>query len=81
MTVKTRCPNPDCQQSYQIAKEKLGKQGRCKKCGTRFTFESIDKTKAPAQQTQAESQETVPIGPPLRDLKKLGRFEIKNRLV
>ena len=80
MSVKTRCPNPNCRQSYHIAEEELGKQGRCKKCSTRFTFAVIGETQAPSQQTQAESQGTIPVGLPLRDLKKIGRFEIKNRL-
>ena len=80
VTVKTRCSNADCRQSYLVDEEKLGKQGRCKKCGMQFTFEPTNDTKAPVQQTQAESQGTIPVGSPLRDLKKLGRFEIKNRL-
>lgn len=80
MAVKARCPNSECRQSYLVPEEKLGKQGRCKKCGTRFTLESIDKTKTPAGQTEEQSSRPVPVEIPLCDLKKLGRFEIKDRL-
>jgi serine/threonine protein kinase len=36
MPVQMACPNPDCDASYSIADQNLGRMGRCKKCGTRF---------------------------------------------
>ena len=36
MPVKIACPNPNCDASYSILDENLGKVGRCKKCGTKF---------------------------------------------
>jgi len=78
MTVKVRCPNPDCRQAFKAADEKLGKQGRCKECGTRFTFAAAGKTVAP-NVTHAESNATS--SPPTNvNVKRLGRFEIRGKL-
>jgi serine/threonine protein kinase len=82
-TVEARCPNPDCRQAYQAADDKLGKQGRCRKCGTLFTF-AVDgaSPKRPAgRETQAGSKSTLP-GSASADqqVKRLGRFEIRGRL-
>jgi hypothetical protein len=78
MTAKVLCPNSDCRKSYQVAKEKLGKQGRCKECGTRFTFEAAGQIVAP-NVTQAESNATLAT-PTNDNVKRLGRFEIRGRL-
>ncbi|CAN5910106.1 hypothetical protein BH23PLA1_BH23PLA1_25570 [soil metagenome] len=40
MPVRITCPNPDCGASYSVADEHLGRAGRCRKCGQRFTFSS-----------------------------------------
>ncbi|MBT6485510.1 MAG: protein kinase [Planctomycetaceae bacterium] len=78
MTAKVLCPNSDCRKSYQVAKEKLGKQGRCKECGTRFTFAAAGKTAAPVV-TQAEPN-AASATPTNDKVKRLGRFEIRGRL-
>jgi formylglycine-generating enzyme required for sulfatase activity/predicted Ser/Thr protein kinase len=36
MPVKIHCPNPNCDASYSVLDENLGRLGRCKKCGTKF---------------------------------------------
>ncbi|MBV8269702.1 MAG: hypothetical protein JO252_25545, partial [Planctomycetaceae bacterium] len=34
--IKVFCPNPNCSASYSIADEKVGRIGRCKRCGQKF---------------------------------------------
>ena len=37
MTVTIRCPNPACGKSAGVSAAVLGRDVRCKHCGTRFT--------------------------------------------
>jgi serine/threonine protein kinase/WD40 repeat protein len=36
MSIKTRCPNTNCDARFVVTEEQLGKTARCKKCGMRF---------------------------------------------
>jgi serine/threonine protein kinase len=42
MTVRIRCPNPDCQRKLKIADGLTGRMLRCSRCGHRFTAPPAD---------------------------------------
>jgi formylglycine-generating enzyme required for sulfatase activity len=43
MAVRLQCPNPVCLASYSIAEAELGRELRCRKCGSVFELSSSDK--------------------------------------
>lgn len=77
--MKFCCPNSECRQSYQISDERVGREVRCRQCGTTFRV-GASATAAPAGETNVESEGTSPVGSPISDVKRLGRFEIRKRL-
>src|SRR4051812_36210894 len=38
MADKVQCANPDCRASFSVSDADVGRTGRCKKCGRRFTL-------------------------------------------
>ena len=77
--VTTKCPNPSCGKSFDVSEEYLGRSGRCKQCGTRFTVSqsgegqpSTDPGPAPTPLSTAPINGDIP--------ERLGRFEIRTRL-
>src|SRR4051794_37868353 len=38
MAIKVQCSNPDCGASFSVSDSDIGRTGRCKKCGRRFTL-------------------------------------------
>jgi formylglycine-generating enzyme required for sulfatase activity len=38
MSTQVQCPNPECRMTASVSEDKLGRSGRCKRCGTRFTL-------------------------------------------
>ena len=38
MAVKVCCPNPNCDATYSVAADLIGRASRCKKCGTQFVL-------------------------------------------
>ena len=59
MTVKARCPNPDCGQEYKVPEERLGRTVACQKCKQPFTLQAL--VAVPAN-SRAESFDTPCIG-------------------
>jgi serine/threonine protein kinase len=51
MPVQMACPNPECDASYTVADENLGRIGRCKKCGTKFPLVPGTRVEAPEAYT------------------------------
>ena len=50
MPIKIICPNPECNTSYRVDDDKIGRSTRCKKCGTKFsiTATEADPSSAPS---------------------------------
>ena len=42
MTIRARCPNPDCGAIHELADEKAGEKVKCTKCKTIFTVEAME---------------------------------------
>src|SRR3954451_13077134 len=38
MATTVQCANPDCRASFSVSDADIGRTGRCKKCGRRFTL-------------------------------------------
>ncbi len=38
MTVRVRCPNPDCGKTSMAPEEAVGREARCKHCGRPFVL-------------------------------------------
>ena len=75
MTVKVRCPNPDCRAPTQVTRRNLGKQGRCQQCGKTFTLvASRQKSREHAQSVGPKLEATT------SSETTFGRFEVKKRL-
>ena len=79
MSIRISCPNPDCEQSYNVQDNHLGRRVTCAKCGCEFKLSGASATarqSAGAKDTAARTGDTRPAG----TRKKLGRFEIRDRL-
>jgi predicted Zn finger-like uncharacterized protein len=77
MSVKIACPNPECDASYSVADEKLGRIGRCKKCGTKFPL--VPDTRAEISSASATEPDSLarPRPPTEADLPSpFGRYQI-----
>ena len=60
MLVTVHCPNAKCRLAYEVSKDKLGKQGRCRKCGALFTLNPPSQTtpQQAARDTKPDSRST-----------------------
>jgi len=79
MTLRVRCPNPDCGKAYSVSEEKIGRSAVCKQCGRKFTLSgAAEETILPGDETVDghATQATADGGAS----KRLGRFEIRSQL-
>jgi len=73
MSTKVQCPNPQCGMIASVPEDKLGRSGRCKRCGTRFTLSpSGDGSSPPSPGTPA----AVAVAP----LAVIGRYQVREKL-
>ncbi len=76
MPVQIACPNPDCDASYSVADENLGRLGRCKKCGTKFPLVPHTRSDLPPR-SETEPDSLSPPSPIEEVLPSpFGRYEI-----
>ena len=81
MPVKIACPNPDCDASYSVADENLGRLGRCKKCGTKFPLIPPTRAEVPPRSNTDLDSFPTPRAPIEADLPSpFGRYEIVREL-
>ena len=66
--VKVFCQNPDCDASYSVVGDLIGRNVRCKKCGTSFI---ASETAPPTRNRTA-----VPIPEPLDIPKQFGKYRV-----
>lgn len=83
MKIRVSCPHPDCSQSYGVETTRLGQAIVCGRCGRQFTLSDTASSSSPNgfenQLGQDASDEDVASLDPDTP-KKLGRFEIRDRL-
>ena len=70
MVTKVRCPNPECGLSADVPEDSLGRVGRCKRCGTRFTL-SPSTDASPASPGTPEA---------VAPLEVIGRYQVREKL-
>ncbi len=70
MVTKVRCPNPECGLSADVPEDSLGRVGRCKHCGTRFTL-SPSTDASPASPGTPEA---------VAPLEVIGRYQVREKL-
>jgi len=71
----TKCPNPECGQSYKVKPEYLGQQARCKKCQNVFQVEQHFRDQ-PLIELPAEEEESAPEQDSSREGKRRSSKEI-----
>ncbi len=73
MAITVHCPNPSCRHVFdRVSEEKVGRTGKCPKCGDRFTIRPADPT-ADTLQTKLPSSEATPSN-------QIGRYLIRSKL-
>ena len=78
MTVRVRCPNPECGRTYRVPDERLGETATCKQCGRTFILEAVEAgTIYPLDRATTGTE--LPAADP-NVPKELGRFKIRSRL-
>ena len=70
MLTKVQCPNPECGMSVEVPEDSLGRVGRCKRCGTRFT---LSRSGDPLPPASPAPEADAP-------LEVVGRYQVREKL-
>jgi predicted Zn finger-like uncharacterized protein len=77
MAVEVTCPH--CSKTYQVEDESLGRRGRCKSCGEKFSLTQAAKDTQRSQASDETGRESGSVDRTATP-QKLGRFEIRSIL-
>ena len=84
MTVRVRCPNPECGTIANVEEGSLGRRGRCQKCGHVFALARPDGEPASAMSGDASawkgSSPGRPAASPIDLPEQFGRYRIMKQL-
>lgn len=84
MTLKLKCPNPDCGKSYNVSKEHLGRKTRCPACRREMTIGEPASDAAPVRAHSGHGSGETVRATSGSDTQftdgRIGRFEIKEQL-
>src|SRR4051812_7208418 len=72
MSIKVRCPNPECGRVGNVPQESMGRVVRCPSCGIRFTPSTPGNA--------AVSPSVGPLAPVTVPLEMVGRYQLQEKL-